>query len=236
MSLEERKKKCPRCGAVITFYPAISRKDNKTEICSDCGVIEAIEEYINHKNKLEVGMYVRTTYGIGKIVKAYIVYSDDGCLWHLTYMTDNPKIEVSLYTKELSYKLFGEVQKNHRVKYESIENNLELVNKVYEQELQKPVCYVPVKNGVPRNASLYDDHKFIAANYDILDLIQVGDYVNGSKVVNINYDLNYNEDIVESITIFDYSIEGNDILHNEQIKSIVTKEQFESMKYSFGEE
>lgn len=53
MSLEERKKKCPRCGAVITFYPAISRKDNKTEICSDCGVIEAIEEYINHKNKLE---------------------------------------------------------------------------------------------------------------------------------------------------------------------------------------
>ena len=50
---KERKKKCPRCGAVITFYPAISRKDNKTEICSDCGVIEAIEEYINHKNKLE---------------------------------------------------------------------------------------------------------------------------------------------------------------------------------------
>ena len=47
MSLKERKKKCPRCGAVITFYPAISRKDNKTEICSDCGVIEAIEEYIN---------------------------------------------------------------------------------------------------------------------------------------------------------------------------------------------
>lgn len=52
MSLEERKKKCPRCGAVITLYPAISRKDNKTEICSYCGVIEAIEEYINHKNKL----------------------------------------------------------------------------------------------------------------------------------------------------------------------------------------
>ena len=69
MSLEERKKKCPRCGAVITFYPAISRKDNKTEICSDCGVIEAIEEYINHKNKLEVGMYVRTKVGmIAKII------------------------------------------------------------------------------------------------------------------------------------------------------------------------
>lgn len=68
MSLEERKKKCPRCGAVITFYPAISRKDNKTEICSDCGAIEAIEEYINHKNKLEEGMYVRTKWGIAKII------------------------------------------------------------------------------------------------------------------------------------------------------------------------
>ena len=74
------------------------------------------------------------------------------------------------------------------------------------------------------------------ASRNIIDLIQVGDYVNGSKVVNINYDLNYNEDIVESITIFDYSIEGNDILHNEQIKSVVTKDQFESMKYSLGEE
>ena len=229
---KERKKKCPRCGAVITFYPAISRKDNKTEICSDCGVIEAIEEYINHKNKLEVGMYVRTTYGIGKIVKAYIVYSDDGCLWHLTYMTDNPKIEVSLYTKELSYKLFGEVQKNHRVKYESIENNLELVNKVYEQELQKPVCYVPVKNGVPRNASLYDDHKFIAANYDILDLIQVGDYVNGYPV----YETIEYPDNTRAIVIAD---DNKSIIWEESsqyIKSIVTKEQFESMKYSLVEE
>ena len=177
--------------------------------------------------KLEEGMYVRTTYGIGKIVKAYIVYSDDGCLWHLTYMTDNPKIEVSLYTKELSYKLFGEVQKNHRVKYESIENNLELVNKVYEQELQKPVCYVPVKNGVPRNASLYDDHKFIAANYDILDLIQVGDYVNGYPV----YETIEYPDNTRAIVIAD---DNESIIWEESsqyIKSIVTKEQFESMKY-----
>ena len=66
---------------------------------------------------------------------------------------------------------------------------------------------------------------------NIIDLIEVGDYVNGSKVININYDLNYDEDIVESITVFDYSIEGNDILHNEDIKSIVTKEIFENISY-----
>lgn len=47
----ERKKTCPRCGAYITFHPAISRKDNETEICSDCGVIEAIEEYAAAEKK-----------------------------------------------------------------------------------------------------------------------------------------------------------------------------------------
>lgn len=75
----------------------------------------------------------------------------------------------------------------------------------------------------------------IKFGYSIIDILEKGDYVNGSKVVNINYDLNYDEDIVESITIFDYSIEGNDILYNEDIKSIVTKEQFKNMEYRIGE-
>lgn len=42
---EKEKKACPICGSIITFYPAISRIDNKTEICSDCGVCEAITIY-----------------------------------------------------------------------------------------------------------------------------------------------------------------------------------------------
>lgn len=75
----------------------------------------------------------------------------------------------------------------------------------------------------------------IKFSYSIIDILEKGDYVNGSKVVNINYDLNYDEDVVESITIFDYSIEGNDILYNEDIKSIVTKKQFENMEYRIGE-
>jgi predicted RNA-binding Zn-ribbon protein involved in translation (DUF1610 family) len=32
---------CPFCGRIIRGYPAISRRDNKTRICSDCGVREA---------------------------------------------------------------------------------------------------------------------------------------------------------------------------------------------------
>lgn len=36
-------KKCPKCGKLYTEHPAISRKDNKTEICSRCGTNEALE-------------------------------------------------------------------------------------------------------------------------------------------------------------------------------------------------
>ena len=35
--------KCPKCGIEYQGYPAISRKDNKTPICPDCGTREALE-------------------------------------------------------------------------------------------------------------------------------------------------------------------------------------------------
>ena len=35
--------KCPLCGKEYEDRPAISRKDNKTEICPDCGTLEALE-------------------------------------------------------------------------------------------------------------------------------------------------------------------------------------------------
>lgn len=42
---------CPRCKNKIIGYPAISRIDNKTKICSKCGVIEALEVFINAQRK-----------------------------------------------------------------------------------------------------------------------------------------------------------------------------------------
>lgn len=39
-------RECPKCGNLYTGYPALSRRDNKTEICSDCGVREALEDFI----------------------------------------------------------------------------------------------------------------------------------------------------------------------------------------------
>ena len=34
--------KCPICGNPLGKYPAISREDNKTKICSNCGTLEAL--------------------------------------------------------------------------------------------------------------------------------------------------------------------------------------------------
>lgn len=33
---------CPICGMPLTAHPAISRVDNRTEICSDCGTRQAL--------------------------------------------------------------------------------------------------------------------------------------------------------------------------------------------------
>lgn len=45
---KEKVKTCPICKKTYTGYGATSRKDNKTEICSNCGTIEALEVYKKH--------------------------------------------------------------------------------------------------------------------------------------------------------------------------------------------
>ena len=51
------KSRCPECKKIYKERPAISRKDNKTEICPQCGQIEAINEFIiNHHKEIEEGL------------------------------------------------------------------------------------------------------------------------------------------------------------------------------------
>lgn len=37
--------RCPKCKKEFTEHPALSREDNETEICPECGVREAVEAY-----------------------------------------------------------------------------------------------------------------------------------------------------------------------------------------------
>ena len=55
-TFERKPWKCPRCGKMTTDYPALSRRDNKTEICSQCGTEEALYDYFSSKKGVKEGL------------------------------------------------------------------------------------------------------------------------------------------------------------------------------------
>nr|DAP38798.1 MAG TPA: hypothetical protein [Caudoviricetes sp.] len=81
----------------------------------------------------------------------------------------------------------------------------------------------------------YDEDKIVKASYNIIDILEVGDYVNGMEVTRISgtrYDKNDLHCYCEH--------NGNEnwqqvMIPVKNIKSIVTKEQFEEMSYKIKE-
>ena len=53
---------CPICGKQYFGYPALSRTDNKTLICPDCGVAEAIAVFMNSKEDVKNGQRNKDEY------------------------------------------------------------------------------------------------------------------------------------------------------------------------------
>ena len=51
---------CPRCKVLIDIkqYPAISRRDNQTEICSSCGTEEAMFDFNMQQKDQEKEKYL----------------------------------------------------------------------------------------------------------------------------------------------------------------------------------
>jgi hypothetical protein len=43
--MKDDEKQCPMCLKFYTGFPALSRLDNKTSICNDCGLVEALEDF-----------------------------------------------------------------------------------------------------------------------------------------------------------------------------------------------
>ena len=74
------------------------------------------------------------------------------------------------------------------------------------------------------------EEDILKASHNIIDLIEVGDYVNGLKVHFISkFEDNY---YIKGEGANGFEI---DFEHQKEIKSIVTKEQFESMSYKVEE-
>lgn len=69
------------------------------------------------------------------------------------------------------------------------------------------------------------------ASYNIIDILEVGDYVNGDKI-------EYIDDCEGAMREFyyDYENPNDDVGHwQEEIKTIITHEQMEQMAYKVGE-
>ena len=76
----------------------------------------------------------------------------------------------------------------------------------------------------------YTDEKVIKeckASHNIIDLIEVGDYVNGEKITRVIPQDICGDEVLDYQHIF---VNDKEIFKHE-INSIVTKEQFENMKY-----
>lgn len=69
----------------------------------------------------------------------------------------------------------------------------------------------------------------IKSSPNIIDLIQKDDFVNSRKVYQVGY--NFQDDYVLKMSDSNY----DDFIYPNEIKSIVTKEQFESMEYKVVE-
>ena len=96
----------------------------------------------------------------------------------------------------------------------------------------KNICFlVNKKTGEIKDDKLFNqlaiiegvDINKIKSSPNIIDLIEVGDYVNGEIVLSTQFNIGTGR------------IDSQRELYEQDIKSIVTKEQFESMKYEMGE-
>ena len=144
--------------------------------------------------ELELGMYVRTEYGISKIIN---IFPEKGATF---IETDNGLGNCSMS----SIRLPGGLHKG-----------IYLLEEDYEMFIENNV------------------------KSTIIDLIEVGDYVNGKQVEWVGYDLykEHNNGTLEGIgekrVLFNSFTK--DSVRQSGIKSIVTSQQFESMSYKVGE-
>ena len=82
-----------------------------------------------------------------------------------------------------------------------------------------------------------EDVEFASEN--IVDVIKPGDYVNGERVIALRKDIperDIHMNSKDNFIFVDYDLENSWYygIDTDKIKTVVTKEQFESMKYGVG--
>lgn len=108
------------------------------------------------------------------------------------------------------------------------------IEKIEDDETHK-TSWITLDRSLDGRSFLVIKQEIVKASHTLLGndkepcLIEAGDYINGYFVLNV-LDFNDNTRILSLERIYDNKITEEDI------KSIVTKEQFESMEYRLGDD
>lgn len=91
------------------------------------------------------------------------------------------------------------------------------------------VYYIYINKDGNKISSRYDS--IVKHSSNIIDIIEVGDYVNGYKVLDTMEDMQTGEIHLEMPTDYTNEELGDCTIYNKDIKSIVTKQQMEAIQY-----
>ena len=78
----------------------------------------------------------------------------------------------------------------------------------------------------------------VKASYNIIDILEVGDYVNGSEILDFKYEfIEENDNFTNFAVVTEncYLENTNSWIIEKNIKSVITHEQIEQMAYKVGE-
>ena len=90
----------------------------------------------------------------------------------------------------------------------------------YGEDLDKN--YYSIKYSDNNEFGRYSDEDIVNHSKSIISLIETGDYVNGQRVIKVS-------------SVSGWIDTKEDIIHKDNIKSIVTKQQFSNMEYKINE-
>lgn len=96
-------------------------------------------------------------------------------------------------------------------------------------DFREPSMKYGVEASYLKDIMFIGDDDILKASHNIIDLIEVGDYVNGSKVIEIEKDYKFIDNEIRDILWLDNK--RNNAVWKETIKSIVTKEMYSSVEY-----
>lgn len=97
-------------------------------------------------------------------------------------------------------------------------------------DFREPNMKYGVEANYLKDVMFIGDDDIVKASYNIIDILEEGDYVNGCYIQEIK---SLKDNVMVCMLDSDYEFLSE--ITNNEIETIVTKEQFEQMEYKVGE-